>query len=71
MTEATTHTLDVPGAVLSYDVRDPEKPGEHRPLFIFGSPMGASGFEQLVSHFGDRTVITYDPRGMDRSTRTP
>ena len=33
--------------------------------------MGASGFEQLVSHFGDRTVITYDPRGMERSTRTP
>jgi pimeloyl-ACP methyl ester carboxylesterase len=33
--------------------------------------MGASGFQQLVSHFGDRTVITYDPRGMERSTRTP
>jgi pimeloyl-ACP methyl ester carboxylesterase len=31
--------------------------------------MGASGFEQLVGHFGDRTVITYDPRGMERSTR--
>ena len=33
--------------------------------------MGASGFEQLVGHFGDRTVITYDPRGMERSTRDP
>lgn len=71
MTEPTTHTLDVPGAVLTYDVREPEEPGEHRPLFIFGSPMGASGFEQLVSHFGDRTVITYDPRGTERSTRVP
>jgi pimeloyl-ACP methyl ester carboxylesterase len=71
LTEPTTHTLEVPGAVLSYDVRAPEQPDEHRPLFIFGSPMGASGFEQLLSHFGDRTVITYDPRGMDRSTRTP
>ena len=71
MTEPTTHTLDVPGAVLTYDVRDPQEPGDHRPLFIFGSPMGASGFEQLVRHFGDRTVITYDPRGMERSTRTP
>ncbi len=71
MTEPTTHTLDVPGAVLTYDVREPADAGEHRPLFIFGSPMGASGFEQLVSHFGDRTVITYDPRGMERSTRTP
>jgi pimeloyl-ACP methyl ester carboxylesterase len=69
MTVATTHTLDVPGAVLAYDVREPEDPGDHRPLFIFGSPMGASGFEQLVGHFGDRTVITYDPRGMERSTR--
>ena len=51
MTEPTTHTLDVPGAVLTYDVREPEEPGDYRPLFIFGSPMGASGFEQLVSHF--------------------
>jgi pimeloyl-ACP methyl ester carboxylesterase len=57
--------------VLTYDVREPLEPGGHRPLFIFGSPMGASGFEQLVSHLGDRTVITYDPRGMDRSIRTP
>ena len=71
MTELTTHTVDVPGAVLTYDVHEPEEPGDHRSLFIFGSPMGASGFEQLVSHFRDRTVITYDPRGMERSTRTP
>src|SRR5918992_706159 len=71
MTEPITHTVAAPGAVLTYDVREPETPSDHRPLFIFGSPMGASGFEQLVSHFGDRTVITYDPRGMERSTRTP
>jgi len=71
MNEPTTYNLDVPGAALTYDVREPEEPGEHRPLFIFGSPMGASGFGQLVSHLGDRTVITYDPRGMERSTRTP
>lgn len=71
MTEPTTHTLDAPGATLTYDVREQEEPGDHRPLFVFGSPMGASGFEQLVSHLRDRTVITYDPRGMDRSTRTP
>lgn len=71
MTEPTTHTLDVPGAVLTYDVREPREPGDHRPLFVFGSPMGASGFAQLVGQFGDRTVITYDPRGMERSTRVP
>jgi pimeloyl-ACP methyl ester carboxylesterase len=71
MTEPTTRTLDVPGATLTYDVHEPEAPTGKRPLFIFGSPMGASGFEQLVGHFTDRTVITYDPRGMDRSTRDP
>jgi pimeloyl-ACP methyl ester carboxylesterase len=69
MIEPITHTVEAPGAMLTYDVRKPETPSVHRPLFIFGSPMGASGFEQLVSQFGDRTVITYDPRGMERSTR--
>src|SRR5437763_15710685 len=69
MTEPTSHTLDVPGAILTYDVHEPDAPSGGRPLFIFGSPMGASGFEQLVGHFTDRTVITYDPRGMERSTR--
>ena len=32
--------------------------------------MGASGFETLAGHFADRTVVTYDPRGTDRSVRT-
>jgi pimeloyl-ACP methyl ester carboxylesterase len=71
MTNVTTHTIEVPGALLAYDIREPETQGDHRPLFIFGSPMGASGFEQLVGHFTDRTVLTYDPRGMERSTRDP
>lgn len=31
--------------------------------------MAASGFEQLVSNFSHRTVITYDPRGEGRSSR--
>src|SRR5207248_2329142 len=71
MTEPTTHTLDVPGATLTYDVHVPDTPSDKRPIFLFGSPMGATGFEQLVGHFTDRTVITYDPRGMERSTRLP
>ena len=71
MTKPATHTLEVPGAMLTYDVHEPEAPTRKRPLFIFGSPMGASGFDQLVGHFTDRTVITYDPRGMERSTRKP
>lgn len=68
MTGVVTGTVEVPGAVLTYDVREPEKSSEHLPLFIFGSPMAASGFEHLVSYFTDRVVITYDPRGAERST---
>ena len=71
MTELTTHTIDVADATLTYDIHEPETTTIERPLFIFGSPMGASGFEQLVGHFGDRTVVAYDPRGMQRSTRKP
>ncbi|WP_420115122.1 alpha/beta hydrolase [Pseudactinotalea sp.] len=63
----TTHTLDVPGAVLAYDIHQPERPSEHPPLFVFGSPMGASGFEQLVTQLDDRVVLTYDPRMAERS----
>lgn len=70
MTKVSTATVEVPGAVLTYDVHEPETPSEHPPLFVFGSPMAASGFEQLISHLTDRTVITYDPRGAERSTLT-
>jgi pimeloyl-ACP methyl ester carboxylesterase len=31
--------------------------------------MGASGFGTLASHFTDRTVVTYDPRGAERSAK--
>lgn len=67
MSEPTTYTLEVPGAVLTYDVRHPDAPSDHPPLFVFGSPMAASEFSQLVDHLDDRTVITYDPRGAERS----
>jgi pimeloyl-ACP methyl ester carboxylesterase len=36
---------------------------------MIGQPMDASGFRALASHLPDRTVITYDPRGLGRSTR--
>jgi pimeloyl-ACP methyl ester carboxylesterase len=67
MTEPTTHTLDVPGATLTYDIRKTDSPDPV--LFVIGSPMGASGFGTLASHFPDRTVVTYDPRGVERSTK--
>ena len=69
MTEPTTHTLEVPGAVLTYDVR-PSAGTTEPPLMLIGSPMGAGGFVTLASHFPDRTVVTYDPRGVERSTKT-
>jgi pimeloyl-ACP methyl ester carboxylesterase len=66
--EPTTNTLDAPGATLTYDVRRNDASAE-LPLFLIGSPMGAGGFPTLASHFTDRTVITYDPRGSERSVK--
>jgi pimeloyl-ACP methyl ester carboxylesterase len=31
--------------------------------------MGAAGFSTLAGHFADRTVVTYDPRGVERSEK--
>jgi pimeloyl-ACP methyl ester carboxylesterase len=59
--EPVTKTLDVPGATLTYDVRTSEATTEP-PLVLIGSPMGAGGFPSLISHFPDRTIVTYDPR---------
>jgi pimeloyl-ACP methyl ester carboxylesterase len=69
MTEPKTDTLHVPGAVLHYDIRSAGS-GSHPVLLIIGSPMGADGFVTLAGHFADRTVVTYDPRGSERSQRT-
>ena len=69
LTEEATRTLDVPGATLTYDVR-PGGSADATPLFLTASPMGAAGFGTLAGHFTDRTVITYDPRGSERSQLT-
>ena len=66
--QPTTRTLHAPGATITYDVR-PGTPGGDVPLLLIGSPMGAAGFGTLASHFTDRTVVTYDPRGSERSTK--
>jgi pimeloyl-ACP methyl ester carboxylesterase len=68
-TEPISETLQVPGATLTYDVRQSDGTTEP-PLVLIGSPMGAGGFPTLASHFPDRTVVTYDPRnnGEGRST---
>ena len=67
LTEPTTHAVDVDGAILTYDIRRADSPAPV--LFLMGSPMGAAGFGTLSGHFPDRTVVTYDPRGVERSTK--
>src|SRR6184192_4665025 len=69
MAEPTTHTLDAPGAVIAYDIRQNDSATEPA-LVMIGSPMGASGFGTLAGHFADRTVVTYDPRGVERSQKS-
>lgn len=63
-----THTIQAPGATITYDVRRNDTSTEP-PLMLIGSPMGASGFEALLQHFPDRTIVTYDPRGAERSVK--
>jgi pimeloyl-ACP methyl ester carboxylesterase len=70
MTKTQTRTLAAPGADLVYDVRGPLPPsGGRPPLLMIAQPMTAEGFDALVAHFTDRTVVTYDPRGLGRSIR--
>jgi pimeloyl-ACP methyl ester carboxylesterase len=70
-TVTTSHTLDVPGATLAYDVHGPLPPENGRPpLMMIAQPMDAGGFRALAKQFADRTVVTYDPRGLGRSTRS-
>src|ERR1700682_4762183 len=65
-----TDTLETAEADIVYDVQGPLPTADQRPpLFMIGQPMDASGFRTLASYFPDRTVITYDPRGLGRSTR--
>ncbi|WP_214327814.1 alpha/beta fold hydrolase [Nonomuraea sediminis] len=64
MSSFTSHTLDVPGARLQYDVR-----GSGPVLMLIGHPMAADGFAPLGEVMAeDHTVVTYDPRGFGRST---
>jgi pimeloyl-ACP methyl ester carboxylesterase len=68
--EKQTHTLSTDGAEIVYDVHGPLPTADGRPpLVMIGQPMDASGFTRLASHLPDRTVVTYDPRGLGRSTR--
>lgn len=66
----TQHTLELPEVDLVYDVHGPLPTADGRPpLMMIGQPMDASGFQAQVTLFDDRTVVTYDPRGLGRSAR--
>src|SRR4051794_14117999 len=66
----TMRILKTAGADIAYDVHGPLPTADGRPpLFMIGQPMTAGGFGTLLSHFPERTVITYDPRGLGRSAR--
>src|SRR5919198_1432735 len=66
----TTQKRETAEADIVYDVQGPLPPADGRPpLLMIGQPMDASGFRTLASYFPDRTVITYDPRGLGRSIR--
>ena len=69
-TAVLTNTLELAEVDLAYDVRGPLPTADGRPvLLMIGQPMDANGFTTLASFFPDRTVVTYDPRGLGRSTR--
>ncbi|WP_354698499.1 alpha/beta hydrolase [Paraconexibacter sp. AEG42_29] len=66
-----SHTLTTPDAELAYDVWGPLPTADGRPpLVMVGHPMQASGFARQAELLEDRTVVSYDPRGIARSTRT-
>lgn len=65
-----THTLDLAGVDLVYDVHGPQPTADGQPpLVLIGQPMDASGFGALVAQLPNRTTVTYDPRGLGRSVR--
>jgi pimeloyl-ACP methyl ester carboxylesterase len=65
----TTNTIEAPGATLTYDLR-PNDASSEPVLLLIGSPMGAAGFATLAGHFPERSVVSYDPRGVERSPKT-
>src|SRR3954451_13532548 len=66
-----SHVLDTGDADIAYDVHGPLPSADGRPpLLMIAQPMTAGGFGTLASYFPDRTVVTYDPRGLGRSTRS-
>ena len=66
-TDVQNFTVGEGEDLITYDVWGDLTAGT--PLFMFASPMDASGFGSLASQFSDRPVVTYDPRGTGRNPR--
>ncbi|CAM5457070.1 alpha/beta hydrolase [Streptomyces hirsutus] len=67
---AHAQTLRTSEADLVHDVLGPLPTADGRPpLFMIGQPINLAGFRALASYFPERTVVTYDPRGIGRSVR--
>jgi pimeloyl-ACP methyl ester carboxylesterase len=67
---ATPHTVVTDEVDLAYEVHGPLPTADGRPpLLMIGHPLVALDFTTLASIFLDRTVVTYDPRGLGRSVR--
>lgn len=68
--EKQTRTLETPDVDLVYDVMGPLPTADGRPpLLMAGHPMSAEGFATVAAYLSDRTIVTYDPRGLGRSGR--
>lgn len=66
----TTRMLTTTDADIAYDLHGSLPTADGRPpLLMIGQPMDATGFGTLAGYFPDRTVVTYDPRGLGRSIR--
>lgn len=64
MSSPMSHTLDVPGARLHYEVQ-----GSGPVLMFVGHPMGTAGFATIAPLLADQfSVVACDPRGFARST---
>src|SRR5438309_8983758 len=64
LSSPTSHSLNVPGARLYYEVQ-----GSGPLLMLIGHPMDSSGFSAIAPLLADdHTVVSYDPRGFGRST---
>lgn len=69
LSSITSHTVGTGTSTVTYDIRGDlaAATADCPVLMIVGSPMDASGFGTLASHFTDRPVVTYDPRGAGRN----